>query len=307
MFRGGMGYPRVFQLAAVDVFGTRVSEQDVLAQVRIAPGEPADEDLAGRCKDATARLQSDGRWAFANVSQTDYFAGPEAGRSYITVDLVDKGEEHRLKFDPDPTDHVDDPAGLVATWREYEQRAHTLLREDKLDLSEGQNCRALHYTLGFGNPTLVHYDEHFARQVPLSFEALVQILRRDSDLHQRAAAAFLLAYGCDAQVVADAELASIRDPSFLVRNNTLRVLCLLPERARQPVRIAVEPLLDALSFPMTSDRNKAANALFSVLVRDSSAQALVRSRVQPVLKRMAALEQPNNRVPALEILRVLGC
>jgi hypothetical protein len=301
-----MAYPREFHLAAVDVFGTRVSEPEVLALVSLEAGARiVQAELRARCDEATRRLESEGRWAFAHVSCIDYFEGPEAGRSYVTVDLVDCGDEERLRFDPTPTGHIDDPLGLVAAWRQYEQEAWDLLRAGQLDLDQGPHSRALHYTLGFGHPTLLAYDERFAADVPPAFEQLAEVLRNDADLHNRGAAAFLLAYGSDAQRVADLELERIRDPSSFVRNNTLRVLCLLPERARQPVQIAVEPLVDALSFPTTTDRNKAAAALAAVLRQDPSSVALVSARGRDALERMAALQQPNNREFALELLRLL--
>jgi hypothetical protein len=298
-------------LAGVDVFGVRtVTREEVIEVLGLMLGEPVDmgSDVV-RNELAAARMRLEERFGFAFVklSPISYFAGPDAGKVYITVDVVERGDEERMRFSPEPTEEIADPGGLIAAWAEYEERALALMRSGELDLSEGGVCRGgFHCALGFGHPDLEPYEERFIAKVPKRLDELCRAVRRDRDPARRAAAAFLLAYENDREQVIEALVPSIDDPSPLVRNNALRVLAMAQKDADAAV-LPLAPLLRALEFPETSDRNKAGHALAYLVKKaaDRFRPAILRE-AGDVLLEMAAMSQPNNRDPALHVLRALS-
>jgi hypothetical protein len=298
-------------LAGVDVFGVRtVPREDVIEVIGLALGEPADmgsttfrDELAA----ARTRLEDRFGFAFVKLSPIAYFAGPDAGKIYITVDVVERGDEERRRFSPEPAGRVADPDGLIAAWTAYEERAWQLMRSGELDLSEGAVCRGgFHCALGFGHPDLEPYEERFIAKVPKRLDELRSVVRRDGNPAKRAAAAFLLAYGNDREKVIDALVPSIDDPSMLVRNNVLRVLAMAQKDAGAAL-LPLAPLLRALEFPEASDRNKAGHALaYLVGKAPGRFRSDILHEAGDVLLKMAAMSQPNNREPALQILRALS-
>jgi hypothetical protein len=65
------------------------------------------------------------------------------------------------------------------------------------------------------------------------------------------------------------------------------------------------PILAALQFPSTTDRNKAGYVLVSLADRPENRAPILRT-VGSVLLDMLALQQPNNHDPAYQILRKLS-
>jgi hypothetical protein len=145
--------PPLRVLAGVDVYGSRrVDAETVHHTFGFEVGQPFVFSRA-LVRQKEAELRRRYALAFTHVSYISYHAGAEAGRSYLTVDMVDEDEAWRLKFLPEPGGHPEDPEGLVARWRAYEDRAWALLRRGELDLSKPV-CRVTHCSLGFGHPEL---------------------------------------------------------------------------------------------------------------------------------------------------------
>jgi hypothetical protein len=298
-------------LVGIDVFGVReTSKEEVLEVLGLEVGKPTDiysDVFRQQLAEARKRLEDQFEFAFVRLSPISYFAGPDAGKVYVTVDVVERGDEERMRFSPEPTEDVADPNGLIAAWSDYEAKASELLRAGDLDLSEGAVCRGgFHCALGFDHPDLQAYEVRFITEVPKHFGKLRRALRRDRDPATRAAAAFLLAYGDNREQVIDALIPSIDDPSMLVRNNTLRVLGMAQNGADSPL-LPIDPLLRALRFPLTTDRNKVAYALADLGEKDPARfRRQILDEVADVLLEMAGMSQPNNRDPALMILRALA-
>jgi hypothetical protein len=303
-------------LAGVDVFGSRqVAVADVLAALGIEEGAPVvwgSEEFSALLAAGQARLEEAFDLAFVGLSPVSYHAGPEAGKVYLTVDLVDRGDERRLRFAPPPTGQPPDPAGLVARWIEYEERAWALHGQGELEPAAPDACRGgFHCALGFAHPELADHEAAFIAEVPRQVAALRRVLATDAAPHRRAAAAYLLGYAPSRRAVVEALLPSIDDPVALVRNNVLRVLVMTQQGADDPI-LPLPPLLAALRYPETSDRNKAAYALHHLLDKAWAGKTFAHLRAQVIrevgelLVEMAAMKQPNNRDPALQILRVLS-
>ena len=248
--------------------------------------------------------------AFAKLSFISYFAGPEAGRAYLTADLVEAEDAQRLKFLPAPTGHVEDPEGLIAQWMAYEQQAWKRFNQGQLDPMKPGACRVAHCAMGFGHPDLAAFEPVFVEKVPKAQEALAQVLRQEADARKRAAAAYLLAYAATPEKSVELLVPSTRDPDSLVRNNVLRVLMATQKAAERPL-VDTAVVVDALGMPETTDRNKA-SALLKALLDDLKPEELKAQRasliqqVGPQLVAMASLQQPNNRDYAREILQKLS-
>jgi hypothetical protein len=301
--------PALPVLAAIDVYGSRhVDPETVRRTLGLQPGRPyAGSGALHLLKEAELKQQHG--LAFAKISQISYHAGAEAGRTYLTVDLVDAEDAHRLRFLPEPSGHPADPEGLVARWREYEDKAWKLLRAGELQLAKAQ-CRIVHCSLGFGHPTLEGDEPGFVEKVPAHLDALARVLREDADAKNRAAAAFLLAYAPEPASTIARLRPSIRDPSSLVRNNVLRVMGALQKSADRPL-LALPVVLDALAMPETTDRNKALSLLKGLLEKLgpeelASQRGPLLRQLGPQLVALTALRQPINRDPALAILQRLS-
>jgi hypothetical protein len=297
-------------LSGLDVYGSRRADTEGVRQVLgFELGKPlVHSKLIFRQKEEALRKQYN--LAYANLSYIYFFASEKAGNAYLTVDLVDAEDSQRLRFLPEPSGHPEDPEGLVALWREYDAKAVQLIQKGMMDMEKGSVCRVAHCAFGFGHPDLAAYEPVFVEKVPKVQDALVKVLREEADPEKREAAAQLLAYTPTLEQGAERLVPFIRDPSGGVRNSVLRVLTANQEAADHPL-LEVATVVDALSLPQTTDRNKALY-LLTMLLPDLKPEALKAQR--PVLIRqigaqlvaLTAMQQPINRDPAIEVLTLLS-
>jgi hypothetical protein len=133
---------------------------------------------------------------------------------------------------------------------------------------------------------------------------LFRILKDDRDAGQRGAAAYLLAHIEDPDELVRGLAPSVRDPSSYVRNDVMRVLAHLSQ-FHPKVAIPLAPILKAIDYPDTTDRNKALYVLDGLAARPGNAE-VIRREALPTLRKLAALQQPNNRDPARSILKKIG-
>jgi hypothetical protein len=296
-------------LTAIDVYGSRRADTEAVRKLLgFELGKPfVSSYVVFHQKEEALRQQYN--LAFAKLSFISYFAGPEAGRGYLTADLVDAEDAQRLKFLPEPTGHLDDPEGLIAQWQAYEQTAWKLFNQGALS-AYPPTCRVAHCIMGFSHPDLAPFEPIFLEKVPKAQDALAQVLRQEADNRKRAATAYLLAYASTPEQAVERLVPSIRDPNSLVRNNVLRVVMAIQQKADHPM-VDFAVVADALSMPETTDRNKA-GALLKALLEDMKPEALKAQRasclrqVGPQLVAMASLQQPNNRDYAREVLQLLS-
>jgi hypothetical protein len=297
-------------LVAIDVFGSRrVSNDEIIATSGLVAGGtvvfPSDE-LFEQLDAAKRRLAERYQFALVEVSPISYFGNsPDANKVFITIDVVDADDTARMKFAPAPSKTVADPAGLVAAWLDYEAAVWPLHNTGAY--KGPYTCRGgMHCALGFNHPDLERREDLFIDKVPDHVAELTAVLRDDREAKRRAAAAFALAYARDRQQVIDALVPSIDDPSELVRNNVMRVLVMIQQKA-DAVVVPLAAVLRAMHFPTTVDRNKAAYALVEIAKRSPPADRVrIAREAGDVLVAMAAMSQPNNRDPAVEILQSIS-
>jgi hypothetical protein len=297
-------------LAAIDVFGAKhASNDEIIAVSGLVPGstvEFASEEFGATLETASTRLKERFHFPFVELSPISYFgASPDAGKVFITIDVVEPEDAGRLAFAPAPAKDVADPEGLVAAWLDYEKAVWPLQRSGAY--KGPYTCKGgMHCALGFNHPELEHREDVFIEKVPAHVAELTAMLREDKQADRRAAAAFLLAYASDRQQVIDALLPSIDDPSSFARNNVMRVLVMIQNKA-DTVLVPLAPVLHAMRFPTTTDRNKAAYLLAGIAKRaPADDRARIAREVGDSLVVMAAMKQPNNRDPAIEILKAIS-
>lgn len=207
-----------------------------------------------------------------------------------------------MTFDPAPAGTHADPDGLLALWDEYEDKAMGMLMSGTVK-HDAEPCPFWH-CFTFAHPSLVRYREAFAKRVPAVERELVAVLREERRDSRRAAAAYLLAHLVSGERVVELLLPSIRDPSELVRNNAMRVLAMIAMH-RPEIAIPIAPILAALRYPTTLDRNKASAILAGLTSRELGAKAReqIIAGAGELLVDMLALKQPNNHDFAYRILK----
>jgi hypothetical protein len=297
----------VYRYEGIEIFGTRLPKDTVLECFTGLPAVGTDVDMAKgdfiqALQAGKARLQERFAPAFVRTSVTNYAEGQTVA---VTVDLVDKGDEWRLAYAPEPTGSVEDPAGLLAAWNAYLVTMWQLVNAGELSSKDTACPRAFHCFYGATDPRLMPLEDRFIAQVPAHFAELVQVLRTDASQEKRATAAYLLAYGRSREEVAQALLPALNDAGEAPRNAAMRVLWQTQQGADRAL-IPVEPVLRALHGPMISDRNKAGALLAALVEKEPSLRGRVLRDAGDVLLEMAGQRQRIDREVALQVLRALA-
>ena len=298
--------PYVFE--GVEVFGARsVPRERVLAAFSLpAPGTPLRaEDKPGFIEQLIAskqRLLAVAPWRECGVTVTEL----NTHRTFVTAELVEPGDEGRMPFFAAPTGDVEDPEGLLAAWTDYQRRLWALRRQGALpEFGEG-TCRARVCHGGFAHPELAPLEQRFVDGVPRQADALVRVLREDKDGSKRYTALLLLPYVSSSQWLVLTALPAVRDPERGVRNEALRLLGEV-QRDQPRVVIPLEPVLEALWFPTTSDRNKAGWALVHLLQAEGAARrARILERSGEALLQMLQMRNRLDHEPAHDVLALLA-
>jgi len=299
------------ELVAIDSFGTsQVTRQallDALGDELRRYGEAAMR--SDRSYDPTAlfaAIRGLGDFAYVEPALVGYFE-PDGTKYYLTIDFVDRDDaDRRMAFSPDPTGDYPDPAGLLAAWDEYNAKTMELIRSREMS-PQRVDCPALHCLGNSAHPQVKAYLERFAAEVPAHVDELQTILRDDHADRKRGAAAYLLAYAPDRPAAIKAILAAFADSSAYVRNNAMRVIADVATY-HPTLDVPLEPVLTALSYPATTDRNKAAAILDGLLARPDADEHRdeVATRAGATLVAMLRLQQPNNHDFAYRILKTIS-
>jgi hypothetical protein len=296
----------VYTYGGFEVFGSRkVPKEELLALIGLPPpGTRLDEsvDFGKLLSESKKRLTS--AHAFA---QCTYSVGVDLKTNIlrVTVDLVDVGDEWRMRFSPAPQGDVADPEGLIAAWGKYLEAYWKLRNADQLAFGFGV-CKAFSCYGRFDHPELAPLEPRFIEGVPRNFDALVRVLREDRDESKRMHAVNLLAYGPSREQVVEVLLPSVRDPSQGVRNEVLRVFGGV-QKDQQRVFIPLETVLDALWFPTTPDRNKSAWALVRLLETEGAVhRERILTRAGEPLLEMVGMQATTDREPAHKVLTLLA-
>ncbi|WP_437533583.1 HEAT repeat domain-containing protein [Sorangium sp. So ce726] len=241
---------------------------------------------------------------WVELSPILYYDRGEVLKAYVTVDVVERRElKKRLTFGPQPKGDFEDPAGLLAAWKDYQETYFRMMHENEIG-PERAACPAFHCLGGYEHEKLRPYGERFVNDVPPNEDKLVRILEADKDPEDRGAAAFLLAHIKDGEKLVSLMLPMLNDPDALVRNNAMRVVADVA-MFHHDVPVPLTPFLKALDGPTTTDRNKAAAVTWGLIDRPEGTKlhAQVIKEAGPTLLKLLKLEQPNNHDVAYRILK----
>ncbi|MDC0714423.1 hypothetical protein POL68_38565 [Stigmatella sp. ncwal1] len=297
----------VYRYEGIEVFGTHLPKEQVLECFMGLPAPGTDVDMAAgdfikALQEGKARLQERFSPAFVRTSVTNYEANKTVA---VTVDLVDKGDEWRLAYAPEPTGSAVDPAGLLAAWNAYHSRMWKLVNAGEISSKDTACPRAFHCFYGATDPRLLPLEEPLVEGVPHHLAELVQVLRTDKDPEKRATAAYLLAYGRSREELIQALVPSMNDAGEAPRNAAMRVLWQAQQGADRAL-LPLEPVLRALHGPLISDRNKAGAMLQALAEKDPSIRGRALRDAGDVLLEMAGQRQIIDREVALKALQALS-
>lgn len=311
--------PNVYTYLGVDVFGSRTYPKDeLLANLGLPePGtqiDVTDPAFGKMLQESKAKFTARFPFAFCRYSVAGY---PADKTLRITIDVVDPGDEWRMQFTPSPLGDRDDPAGLIAAWNDYRKAYWALQQKGELpaagpgaDAAPGGwgQCEGgwLCYG-GFGHPELASREQKFIDEVPTTFEELVTFIREDKDEFERMGAIQLLAYGPDRHRVANALVPFVKDAAQGVRNEALRLVGAAQSHERA-LFIPLDPVLEALWYPLVSDRNKAAWTLVEIVEREEGRRqkdVILKKAGDPLIE-MAGASQRTDHEPARRVLTTLS-
>ncbi|WP_224364847.1 HEAT repeat domain-containing protein [Hyalangium versicolor] len=300
----------LYTFEGVEVFGSRkVSKQELLDIIGIGlpPAgtriDVSQDDFFIQLKKSKKQLIEKWPFALCRYSEVRY---PEQATLTVTVNLVDVGDEWRMRFSPAPQGNVPDPEGLIAAWQDYLGMREELRRAGEIpDFGEG-TCAAIVCIGGFAHPKLEGREQKFIEGVPRNFETLLRVVREDRDNDKRMFAAMLLAYAPSREKVVEALVPSIRDPYDGVRNEVLRLLG-AAQLGQKRVIVPLEPVLEALWFPLVSDRNKAGWALVRIVETEGAVhRQQILEKSGEMLLQMVGMHQRTDHEPAQKVLTVLA-
>ncbi|WP_375764790.1 HEAT repeat domain-containing protein [Archangium gephyra] len=303
----------IYVFKGVEVFGSRkVPKEQLLELITLpAPGtrldtknEQQQKEFIGNLMESKKRLTETGSFAFIRMS-----VGQDQKHTMgVTVDLVDVGDEWRMAFNPEPKDEVADPEGLLAAWSDYLKTFWKLRNQGAVPEWGMGTCRApMGCYGGFDHPELAPMEQRFIDGVPRNAGALVRVLREDKDSGKRMNALMLLTYLSSPEQLVEAILPSVRDPHEGVRNEALRRLGSAQEKSKKPGIVPIEPMLEALWYPLATDRNKACWTLVHIMeVEGTVHRQQILDKAGEVLVAMASMRSDLDREPSRKVLALLA-
>ena len=307
------------EIEAVDLFG---SNRVTIEAIRTNHGELLDgcleqyvkeeKNLFFNCSQQFSKeVKSEFGFVFVDLSVITYVNLHNIpGKKYFaTIDVVEPEDEaRRLNFLPRPHQLYPDPGMLVSEWDRYMEVGTDLLIKSEISGTDAL-CPAFHCIFGHDHPKLQAYAEIFRLGASKFKKQLIEILYNDARDQFRANAAFLLAYSEDGKELVEILRSRIKDSSFEVRNNVMRVFSEIA-RKHPGLNLPFEELVEALDFPETTDRNKASAAIYFSLIPSDSLfierkRHLIKNAL-PFLLEILKLEQPNNHDFAYLILQKIS-
>ena len=184
-------------------------------------------------------------------------------RTYLVVDVVERGDEARLEYADAPTGELPlADADVAATYDELEA-----LRRRGFDAGKPAHEMADEGFLDFDDPELHALCLRLCELVPPHRDNLIAVLATDADAGKRGRAATLLNWAGDVADSVARVHAFANDPDVVVRNNVTRFMLHYLDRVEsESVRRALAAqLARQLTRPSHADRNKAVYGLLHLV------------------------------------------
>jgi len=280
-----------YSLVGVDVFGnSRTPRAEIAALLDIKEGTEITPELVTRLEE---KLRSSHRFAYVKIGSTNY----GNGTSYLTVDVIEKGDERRFVLNSAPTASVEIPKEILDWVRRYEKASFEAFQKSPNRLSDIDQGHFLD-----SDPGVRMYEERMLEMAPAHYDLLVRALREDKDPEKRALCALLLGWAKDKKAVIPPLESALKDPDLQVRTNAGRSLIPIAYLAvNKHIPFPLDPILDLIHYPSSADRTKAC-ALLIHLAGDPANHAAIREKAGGILVQLAEARQPTGHNHALTIL-----
>lgn len=252
------------------------------------------------------KIKSYGNFKFVAISPVYY---PNTNTRYTTIDIVPSSQIFRMPQSPHRTVNKaltlsKKAQNLFKLWSTYNEYNINLINKGKFNSKE-KSCPAVHCLWGFDNEELTRYFPKF-REFANAYNAeLKNIIQLSPDEEQRGAAIFILGYSDDYQSTAKFLFDYTNDQSVLVRNNSMRVIGEILS-THNIEKLPLHNMLEALNYPLVTDRNKAANILYNVASHDVITHKQIIAESGDTLIKLLKLRQPNNHDVAYRILKEIS-
>ena len=146
--------------------------------------------------------------------------------------------------------------------------------------------------------------ERFIEEVPRSKEALLRVLREESDPQRRADALSLLAYLRSGPEVAKTAEEGLWDPDDRVREAAMRIFSDIVVY-RKGVSVPVAKIAEAMDYPSVDDRTRALAVMLGLASHPRYSDFVLQKASAQVLK-LLRMKNSSNHDMALTTLRMLS-
>ena len=184
-------------------------------------------------------------------------------RAFLVVDIVEKGEEYRLKFRNPPKDDIAIKDPQIFAW--YDQLMARLWELFDEGVSAGEHTNGDY--LDFKDDRMHELVGKLVEKSPASKDNLIEIIKADKDSQKRAKAAWLLNWALTPVDSIESVYSYLDDPVRLVRNDISRFMShwTADVKDEQLQKGLVDAFVLQMKRPSHADRNKSLSNLESLI------------------------------------------
>ncbi len=293
-------------------YGKDLAEIETVLQKEIANHQiskkkgQSDDQIAKKRLLLIEKIKNENGFLFVDF-ETIFYPGDDV--FFTTIEVIDKEQPERMRFvnSAIKNEHIEkkivDKPDLIDAMVQYTNTGINLMVNHQIDFST-LACPVYHCTAGFMHPTLKPYLKTFNVGAIKNRAFIIETLNYDQDPERRAAAAFLVAHFHDPHEIVSLLSPHVADKDEGVRNNVMRVIGETIAKAKIN-NVNMEPFLDALDSPYTSDRNKALLVLLNGANSKASRDIILQKGSNRLIALMR-LKQPNNHQTAYLILKKIS-
>jgi len=225
--------------------------------------------------------------------------------AYFVVEVVEKGDEHRIHFRTNPTQVIAfESHEIVLLFQKLEKRQWELFEQGNPPTETSDQGY-----LDYSDPQMHQHVVDLIKLVPSHRDNLLQILAKDKDVTNRANAAHMLNWTVhDLEVTVSQSAALLDDPNSLVRNNISRFTLHFIEKIQSPQKreALVDQFLIQLDRPSHGDRNQAVYNLYILAQKFQQSRNYIKQSGLTLIKSIAENSVLSNvRDPAQALLQLI--
>jgi len=226
-------------------------------------------------------------------------------KAFLTVNIVEKGEEHRIKFRQSPKEDIElADINTRKTFKLLQERMWQLFK-----LGNPPKEDALNGYLMYDDKKMAHYVKNLLKLVPNHRKNLIEVIEKDKNEIKRGEAATLLNWAQNNVLNISKIYSLLDDPSSLVRNNISRFMLHYFSQVRNKdlKHKIIKALALQLERPTHGDRNKAIFCLLEIAKSDEKTLPYIKKYSLPEIKYLSKSSILYNvQDPAIELLKLIN-